>query len=237
MKSSKNTQQEQRTLQRIARYLMLHSSHTTNTGLLNGKTGITLFFYHYARYTNNKIYEKFAGELLDEIYREIHDHYSADFKNGLCGIGWGMEYLIQGNFVEADADEVLEELDRQIIERDVRRIHDASMETGLQGIASYMISRLVKGGISSKKYIKADYIKDLIYALETNGNNNFTDNQLMITQLKNILTQKVSLEFPNTLSNIINKIHYNQKTLFTTIKPLGIANNGYAGIGLKLMGE
>ena len=41
-----NTERKQEILKRIARYLMLHASHTTNIGLLNGKMGIALFFYH-----------------------------------------------------------------------------------------------------------------------------------------------------------------------------------------------
>jgi hypothetical protein len=41
-------------LSRIARYLMLHGSFTSNIGLLNRKIGIAIFFYHYARYTGKK---------------------------------------------------------------------------------------------------------------------------------------------------------------------------------------
>ncbi|MDR0574375.1 MAG: hypothetical protein LBG96_10175, partial [Tannerella sp.] len=128
-------------LQRIARYLMLHGSFIDNIGLLNGKMGIAIFFYHYSRYTGKNIYDDFAGELIDEIYNEIHVNTPCDFKDGLCGIGWGMEYLIRNNFVNADSDEVLEDLDKRIMERDVRRITDYSLETGLKGIACYVIER------------------------------------------------------------------------------------------------
>jgi len=73
-------------LQRIARYLMLHSSFTDKIGLFDGKMGVILFFMNYARYTGCKRYEKFAGELIDEIYTEIHIDCSANFGNGLAGI-------------------------------------------------------------------------------------------------------------------------------------------------------
>ncbi|WP_033886511.1 lanthionine synthetase LanC family protein, partial [Bacteroides faecichinchillae] len=128
-------------LQRTARYLMLHSSFTSNIGLFEGKMGIILFFMNYSRYTKCKRYEKFAGELIDEIYAEIHIDCSPNFGNGLAGIGWGMEYLIRNHFVKADPDEVLKALDNQILERDVRRVKDFSMENGLKGIATYVISR------------------------------------------------------------------------------------------------
>lgn len=44
-------------LQRIARYLMLHSSFTDKIGLFDGKMGVILFFMNYARYTGCKRYE------------------------------------------------------------------------------------------------------------------------------------------------------------------------------------
>ena len=50
-------------LRRIANVLLLNASFIDNPGLLNGKMGIAIFFYHYSRYTKNKIYEDYAGEL------------------------------------------------------------------------------------------------------------------------------------------------------------------------------
>jgi len=44
-------------LQRIANVLLLNASFTDNLGLLNGKMGIAVFFYHYARLTENNIYQ------------------------------------------------------------------------------------------------------------------------------------------------------------------------------------
>ena len=136
MENAKDT-----TLVRIAKLLMLHSSFIGDLGFMNGKMGIALFFYHLSRYTDKKIYDDFAGELIDEIYTEIHNHYPSNFRNGLCGIAWGIEYLIQNQFVEADANEVLYDLDKMIFEWDVRKISDSTLETGLEGIAHYVIAR------------------------------------------------------------------------------------------------
>ena len=59
-------------LKRIANHLIINSSFLDNLGLFHGKMGIVIFFYHYSRYTHNPLYEEFAGELLDEIFEEIH---------------------------------------------------------------------------------------------------------------------------------------------------------------------
>lgn len=97
-------------LQRIANVLLLNASFIDNLGLLNGKMGIAIFFYQYARYTGSKIFEDYAGELIDEIYEEINTTTPVDFANGLTGIGWGIEYLVKNRFLEADTDEALAEI-------------------------------------------------------------------------------------------------------------------------------
>lgn len=129
-------------LKRIADYQLLNGSFCTDLGIFNGKTGIALFFFYYARYTRISWYEDFAGELLDEIVNELSVDTPISFSNGLCGIGWGIEYLRWQKFVEGNTDEILVDLDRIIMERDVRRILDYSFETGLYGIVSYVMSRL-----------------------------------------------------------------------------------------------
>jgi hypothetical protein len=129
-------------LPRIVRHLMLNASFSSDTGLYHGKMGIALFFAHYGRYAGNTLYNDFAGELLDEIYEDIHTGTPVDFENGLCGIGWGIEYLLQNGFMEGDSDDVLSEIDRKIMERDIRRITDLSFRTGLGGISCYIRKRI-----------------------------------------------------------------------------------------------
>jgi lanthionine synthetase-like protein len=101
-------------LQRIANVLMLNASFIDNLGFLNGKVGISIFFYQYSRYTGNKVYTDYADELIDEIYEEININTPIDFANGLIGIGWGIEYLVREKYIDADRDEVLEEIDNDV---------------------------------------------------------------------------------------------------------------------------
>jgi len=114
----------------------------TDLGLYHGKMGIILFFVHYARYTGEDIYDKFAGELLDEIFHEIHDEIPINFESGLCGIGWGIEYLLKNRFMEGNPNEILTDIDQKIMEKDIKRIKDESLKTGLQGIFYYVKKRL-----------------------------------------------------------------------------------------------
>lgn len=215
---------------RIARILMLHGSFTNNLGLINGKMGIIIFFFHLSKYTQKKIYEDFAGEMIDEIYKEVHNHCSCDFENGLSGIAWGIEYLIQNQFVKANANEVLEDLDKKILEWDVRRINDYSLETGLQGIAQYVISRCREKS-NDQNLISKDYVSDLIIALKKNPNN---DIDISIT-LKNLVNSECVKNKDCILISLISKIKFNPTDIFNNSRVLGIGKNGYAGIGLKLL--
>ena len=113
-------------LKRIANHQMLHGSFCGDPGILNGKMGVVIFFFHYARHTGNTLY----------------DEVPIRFSNGLSGIGWGIEYLAQHQFVELSADEALQEIDNKVMERDLLRMKDVSWETGAQGIAAYVDMRL-----------------------------------------------------------------------------------------------
>jgi len=210
---------------------MLHGSFTTNIGLQNGKTGIAIFFYHYARYSGRKVYNDFADELIDEIYKEIHVNTLLNFKDGLCGIGWGVEYLIRNGFIEANPDEVLEDLDKRIMEWDVRRITDYSLETGLDGIACYVVLRTTNKE-KKNNIIRSDYIYDLIEAVKRNREN---ANSVLIDTLENIINEKESQKSWNPVFDTVDKIKFNAKKIFETQRTLGIEKAGYAGIGLKLM--
>jgi lantibiotic modifying enzyme len=184
---------------------MIQGRFVDNPGLLTGKMGIAIFFFHYSHHTQNTLYEEFAGELLDEVFEEIHIETPMDFAKGLCGIAWGILHLIEHGFVDADPDEVLSDIDQAIMKYDVRKITDTSLDTGLQGVAQYILQR---------KTINASYVQELTENMKFH-NLQITDNgSLLQTIVENF--------------EIDNEIFEQQQSL-------SIANNGIAGIGLKVM--
>ena len=54
-------------LKRIANHQMLHGSFCSDLGIQNGKMGIVLFFYHYARYVKNTLYENSPANATQAI--------------------------------------------------------------------------------------------------------------------------------------------------------------------------
>ncbi len=154
------------TYEQALAYLTINSSFLGDLGLFHGKMGIVLFFAHYARISNSKHYEDFAGHLLDEIYEEINLDLPVNLENGLCGIGWGIEYLVQHGFMEGNTDEILADIDRKVMEIDPLRLSDLSFRRGLAGIAFYVIARLNAHRVNSISPFDEVFLGSLYQALE-----------------------------------------------------------------------
>lgn len=197
-------------LQQIANHLIINSSFLTDLSLYHGKIGIVLFFYNYARYTQNPIYEEFADELLDEIFNEIHDNIGIDFENGLTGIGWGILYLLEKQFITGDPNDILKEIDMKMMEINLLRVRNCSLERGIAGFCVYLSYRL-------------SFLKDVSY---------FDIN--FVSDLRQVISDKeINVKFD--LFFIINQCVYSSMKEIG-ITSLGL-HNGYAGYGLKLMAK
>lgn len=130
----------------IDRYSILSFSNKktfSSLGLKNGKMKAIIFYFHCFRSTEDGFYEKMAEQLLEELHEEISLNLPLGFANGLCGIGWGISYLLQQGFIEGNADEILSEIDSCIISEIFQeRITDLSLDSGLLGIANYISIRI-----------------------------------------------------------------------------------------------
>lgn len=111
-------------------------------GLLHGRMGIVLFLYHYARYSNDPSYWDLADEMLKNIIKNIKSDLSYCLLSGLCGVGWGIEYLYQHGFIDANTNQMLEYIDKRIMEINPLRMEDLDKEYGFGGIVLYLLARL-----------------------------------------------------------------------------------------------
>jgi len=133
----------ERDLRQIADMLLLNGTLTECPGLVHGKIGIAVFFFHYAQYTDNMLFADYAMDLIGETMNQIHVNSPADYERGIAGIGVGIDYLIQNNFLNVE-DDICEDLD----ERMVRAVlydpwQDFSQYNGLTGYGRYWMTRLL----------------------------------------------------------------------------------------------
>lgn len=127
----------------IARIIQQNGLKGNNPGLMHGNTGICIFLNHLAKKTGNQEYQKLADDFISEVFTNLYAMSPADFENGLAGIGWGIEYLVENNFAEGDTNEILEEIDNKVF----RVLNEESLTSfeitnGLTGYLFYLISRL-----------------------------------------------------------------------------------------------
>lgn len=115
-----------------------------NIGLLNGKMGISIYFFHLARKTGSKEHQEFAEALIDDVFDEVgKNQLILDFENGLAGIAWGIEHLTKNKFVEADTDLVLTDVDNKIYRHIVASEKlPIGILRGAMGYILYVLSRL-----------------------------------------------------------------------------------------------
>lgn len=102
-------------LQNIANILMLSVHNIDSPAILEGKMGIVIFFYNYARYSKNNIYSEIADELLDSILENVNKLPDLSFDQGTMGIAWCVRYLVKNGFIEGNPDEILSDVDALLL--------------------------------------------------------------------------------------------------------------------------
>jgi len=137
------TTANERHLQRIADILIINGALLENSGLWYGTTGVAIFLFHYAKYTGNALYEKFAVEIINAIQADIHSGSSKDYERGLAGIGTGIEYLSQNGFLDNDTNKTLVDFDNYIPHEIIySKQENNSLADGLCGLGQYLLYRL-----------------------------------------------------------------------------------------------
>lgn len=128
----------------IADMLLLNGTLTKCPGLVHGKMGIAIFFFHYARYTGNTLFTDYVLDLIQEIQDQIHNNSPADYKRGIAGIGVGIDYLIRNELLDPE-DDVFEDLDQRMYRAVMYDPWlDFSLYDGLVGYGQYWIMRLCR---------------------------------------------------------------------------------------------
>jgi len=123
-------------------HLMLQTVSIKRNGLFYGKLGIAIAFFEYGKYRHNPIYTDYAKELKDSLPQKIEDNISLDFATGLCGFGWGIEYMVQHQFIDSDSAKVCADIDQRIMTMNMRRMTNLSLENGLEGFLHYILIRI-----------------------------------------------------------------------------------------------
>lgn len=159
--------EEQSLLNRYSVISTLNNDFYSSLGLARGKMRAVIFLFHCARSSGEAYYEEIAGCLLDQLLEQLSDKLPLDFADGLCGIGWGVEYLIQQEFIEGDADEVLAEIDSWVIHAIyLQEMDDIGLDNGILGLGHYILMRIRASWKTGDTYSSIELKENLIYLID-----------------------------------------------------------------------
>lgn len=168
-------------LDKIVLYIERNIKDVNEIGLLYGKMGIAIFFFHYARYSEDKRYEDIAMELVDTVLKNLTLQIPANYAYGLAGIGTGIEYLIQNKFIEEDGNDILTDIDTIVFKELIyQEKKDFSLEKGLCGLGKYFLYRIHKRKYWQEELITVKNRQNIIHLLDR------LDSEKKITSLSQI---------------------------------------------------
>lgn len=108
--------------------------------LAHAQMGYILFLYVYARNRGDKEMGKRADSLLDYLLSQIHEGIPIGLENGLCGIAFGLLFLLRNNYVEGDEEIVMKQIDCFLRKR-YTELEEEDFFTGRAGIDFYFQCR------------------------------------------------------------------------------------------------
>lgn len=160
-KEKESIDRKEKFLQKSLLYILSQINITSNIGLINGKLGVVILLYHYARYKKNHYITNLANTFLEEIIKRTNCDSPLNIPDGLLGIGWGISYLFQQKFISGNVNEILIDIDQKVAELTPARMKDLNLEYGLGGILRYVLCRLYDMGKSSECPFPQDFLHEL----------------------------------------------------------------------------
>lgn len=121
----------------------LSDSENEDVGLFNGMISECLFYYLLGKVYDEQKYANIGDEKIDIVLEKISNNITAlDFKNGLTGIGWFIEHLVQLDFLEGDTNEILENIDDSLFKYLSSNSSPVQKIDELLGYGFYVVKRL-----------------------------------------------------------------------------------------------
>ena len=154
-------------IDKIVETLIIYGTLTEQPGLFYGKTGIAVFFFHYARHTGNELFLEYAYDLIERVREQLDVTNSVRYDTGLSGIV-GLEYFLQNGFVEVD-DDFFDDVDARMYRIAMYEPYsDLSLQEGLTGWGRYLIYRIRGNGYRSYKLNEAlkHVVKEIAQKIE-----------------------------------------------------------------------
>ncbi|MBD5239433.1 MAG: hypothetical protein HDS64_06650 [Bacteroidales bacterium] len=189
----------------LSRIILHAMDNPSALGLLSGQMGIILVVSQCAKQFDMSVIDQSADFLFEHISNNIGRITDIGFGRGLSGICWGVEYLVQHSIMPGPANDICEDIDKRIMETDIRRTDDFSLESGALGKWHYVQAR-IQGNLSANLALPFDkiYLDDWHTLIKRN------EDKFPIGALKWLESARNNLLIPYQLS-VIPFVEYLRK--------------------------
>ncbi|MBC9797628.1 lanthionine synthetase C family protein [Sinomicrobium weinanense] len=151
-------------LKEISHILREKYKESDQTGVLAGTSGIALFQFHYSKFLDTDEFADIGAEILTDGIERINNGYGfPTYCSGLAGTGWVVDHLEQQDFMDAESDELLAELDHYLHGVMVSDIKEGNYDF-LHGALGYGFYFLKRYGNTRSAGLKERY-KNHLYEL------------------------------------------------------------------------
>jgi hypothetical protein len=223
-------------LHHISNTLLLNGTLLNCPGLLHGKTGILIFFMHYADYTQNKLFTDYASDLITEIQSQVLYNFTPHYDRGIAGVGIGFGYLMENNLLYAP-ENIFDDFDNKLYNKIMfDKCNNFTLHNGLIGLGRYWMMRIRQQNTLQQAH---DCLLKIVNQIE---NKIVHANEKEYTDIYNFMTELQTVSGFEHCYNIVEhlNISFTENSLLAEIKDLEMNKrpsmgllNGYAGEGMK----
>jgi len=140
-------------LKNISFLLKSYVDKSNGSGLYQGLMGICISYFILSKVTGEQRYRKTAFKYLNKVQQSIPAIDDLGFANGLAGIGWGVEWLVQNGFIKANTENVLEDFDDTLYTSVLySKDFTLSLADGSIGKALYYLYRMQANNPHKRRY-------------------------------------------------------------------------------------
>ena len=130
------------TISDIAEKLESLAANPPNLGLKDGLIGISLFFFHYTRFTGEEWYEELANNSLERVLVNVPYYMSYHFASELADIGRTVDLLVNEKFLEVEAGEFAGYFEEPLMHRLKEDAGvDFGFSSGITGFCDFFLNR------------------------------------------------------------------------------------------------
>lgn len=156
-------------LSEIAEVLEQTYLESDHLGVMAGLSGVAMFFFYYAKHTQDIRYAEIGNGVLEQSINRISDGYNLPtYCSGIAGMGWVFEHLAQNEFIDIDNDQLLTPVEPylyQVMKRDIAEGYYDFMH-GAMGYGLYFLKRFENTHSPELRDQYESYIEELLEGLQ-----------------------------------------------------------------------